>query len=65
MKKKIVYDREMQQPVIRCSICTGEQAAGLKDLHTGRFEEIMLIRNERDLAQFKQMCGVEEVKKEY
>lgn len=65
MKKKIVYDREMQQPVIRCSICTGEQAAGLKDLNTGRFEEIMLIRNERDLAQFKRMCGVEEVKKEY
>ncbi len=63
--QKLKYDKETQQPVIRCSICTGEQVAGLKDLRTGKFEEIMLVRNQEDLKVFQRMCGVDEVKKEY
>jgi len=59
------YDRENQMPVLRCSICNGEQVAGLKDLRTGKFEEIMLIREQKDLEDFKAMYGVSEVKKEY
>ncbi len=34
-KKKIVkktYDREQMKPVIRASICTGEEVAGFKDI---------------------------------
>ena len=44
-KKKIVkktYDREHMKPVIRASICTGEEVAGFKDIRTGKIEEIML-----------------------
>ncbi|MBO4901127.1 MAG: aspartate dehydrogenase [Lachnospiraceae bacterium] len=60
------YDHENQKPVIRCSICTGEQVAGFKDIHGGDFEEIMLIRNNEDLWQFKQMYGIEgEIEKVY
>jgi len=59
------YDRENQKPVIHCSICTGEQVAGFKDIHTGKFHDIMLIRNEKDLQTFKEMYGVEEIAKEY
>lgn len=60
------YDHENQKPVIRCSICTGEQVAGFKGIHDGTFEEIMLIRNNEDLWQFKQMYGIEgEVEKIY
>lgn len=47
------YDPATQKPVLRCSICTGEKTAGFKDLRTGRFEEIMLIRTEKDLEQFR------------
>lgn len=67
-KKEIIkkeYDKENQKPVIRCSICTGEQVAGFKDLHTGKFHDIMLIRNEGDLEIFKEMYGVDEISKEY
>ena len=42
-KKKIVkktYDREHMKPVIRASICTGEEVAGFKDIRTGKIEEI-------------------------
>lgn len=67
-KKEIVrkeYDKENQKPVIRCSICTGEQVAGFKDIHTGKFKDIMLIRNNEDLERFKEMYGVDEIAKEY
>ncbi len=57
-KKKIVkktYDREHMKPVIRASICTGEEVAGFKDIRTGKIEEIMLIRSPEDLEKFKEI----------
>ena len=59
-KKKNVkksYDRECMKPVIRASICTGEQVAGFKDMQTGKLEEIMLIKSPKDLDDFKNMFG--------
>lgn len=66
-KKKIkkTYDRENLRPVLRCSICTGEQVAGFKNIHTGKFEEVTLIRNERELKEFMEMYGIETISKEY
>lgn len=43
--EKRSYDRTRKKPVIRASICTGEQVAGFKDLTTGVFEEVMLIKD--------------------
>lgn len=63
--KKKTYDRENLRPVLRCSICTGEQVAGFKNIHTGKFEEVMLIRGQKDLDLFKEMYEVETVAKEY
>ena len=63
--EKLSYDPTVQKPVLKCSICNGEQVAGLKDIRTGKVEEIMLIRSSKDLDAFKQMCGVTEVEKEY
>ena len=64
-KKTEDYDRENQIPVIRCSICTGEQVAGFKDKRTGKFDEIMLIRGEKDLDEFMKTYGITSVIKEY
>lgn len=61
----IRYDRENSIPILKCSICTGEQVAGFKDTRTGKFEEVMLIRNSADLKAFKVRYGLTEVKKEY
>ena len=63
--KKKDYDKENLLPVLKCSICTGEQVAGFKNIHTGKFEEIMLIRNEKGLEQFKETYGIDTVTKEY
>lgn len=54
------YDKSGKIPVIRSSICTGEQVAGFKELAGGRFEELMLIRDSRDLEEFMRLYQVEE-----
>ncbi len=59
------YDPEKSEPVIRCSICTGEQTAGYKDKADGTFHEVMLIRDENDLREFQQMVHTENIRKEY
>lgn len=59
------FDRENQKPVLKCSICNGEQVAGFKDVHTGKFDEVMLIRSNADLETFKKMYGVDKIVKEY
>lgn len=67
-KKKIVhsYDKDSKRQVIKASRCTGEQEAGFKDIHTGKIEEVMLIRSEADLDNFKKMYGInEKIEKEY
>ena len=52
------YDRERLEPVIRCSICNGEQVAGFRDKQTGRFEEVLLIKTEADLRAFEERYGI-------
>ena len=67
-KKKpqvLSYDPEIMKPVVRCSICNGEQVAGLKNRKTGEFTEIMLIRSSEDLQNFREMVGQEDIPKEY
>ena len=67
-KKSVVqsYDKENKKPVIKASICNGEQVAGFKDIQTGKIEEVMLIKSPADLESFKAMYGIdEEIEKEY
>ena len=62
-KKKIVvntYDKDNKKPVIKASICNGELIAGFKDIHTGKIEEIMLVKSPADLDIFKKMYGIDE-----
>lgn len=59
------YDKDIQKPVLKCSICSGEQVAGFKNVKTGKFDEIMMIRNEADLREFMERYGVDEISKEY
>ena len=60
------YDKENKKPVIKASICNGEQIAGFKDIHTGKIDEVMLIKNQADLYAFKKMYGIDgEIEKEY
>ena len=65
-QKETGYDAAALTPVIRCSICTGEQVAGFRRKKDGSFEEVMLIRDEEDLRQFMELYGIEgEIEKIY
>lgn len=61
------YDKSSQKPVIRASICTGEKVAGFKEIQTGKFHDIMVIRNDSDLQAFMKKYDVayEDIVKEY
>ena len=64
--EKKSYDPDRQKPVIHCSICNGEEVAGFKDLETGRFDEVMLIRSDSDLQKFRDEYGISgDIEKEY
>ena len=56
---------ETHDAVIRSSICTGEKVAGFKSKKDGHFSEVMLIRSEKDLEDFKREYRVTTVKTEY
>ena len=49
---------EESVPVLRCSICTGEQVLCSKDRKTGQLTELMLIRKPSDLFEF---CEANEI----
>ena len=53
------YDRENMTPALHKSICTGETVAGFIDNRTGKFKDILLIRNEKDLKSFLKNYNVD------
>ena len=59
------YDENMHEAVIRCSICAGEQVAGFKNRQDGSFVGVMVIKSDDDLEYFKELYGVEKVRKVY
>ena len=61
----IPFDPDKQSAVIKCSICNGEQVAGFKSKEDGRFTEVMVIRDAKDLETFQETYKITEIKKEY
>lgn len=60
------YDREKKKPVLKCSICNGEQVAGFLDLETKKIEEVMFVRGKKDLEAFRETYGITgEIEKVY
>ena len=57
-QERLGFDREHYKPVIRASICTGEQVAGFRDLRTGKFTEIMLVGGNGDIEEFSKKYGI-------
>ena len=61
------FPAEEYEPVLRCSVCTGEKTACMRNRATGKLLEIQLIRTDRDLEEFCRTYGVkrEELKTVY
>ncbi len=54
------FPPEEYEPVLRCSICTGEQVGCMRNRSSGKLSEIMLIRTADDLEEFCRLCHTEE-----
>ena len=61
----IPFDPEKQEAVIRSSICTGEKVAGFKGKTDGHFTEVMVIHTPQEEERFREIYGLEKVKREY
>ncbi len=46
------------EPVLRCSICTGEQVLCAKERNTGKLIEIMLVKSPAQLDGFCSANGI-------
>ena len=56
-RKKIIpkpYDKENKKPMIKASICNGEQVAGFKDIRTGKTRQhdafVYIMHEDRKLG---------------
>lgn len=54
-----VFSKDQFVPVLRCSICTGEQVLCLRDKESGDLRELMLIRSPSELEKFCKANGLE------
>ncbi len=60
------YNPASEVPVIKCSICTGEQVAEFQNLFSGHFRDVMLITDSADLNQFRKTYNIaSDIKKIY
>ncbi len=69
-KKKAEYQKMPEGdyvPVLRCSICTGEQTLCAREAKTGKLLELMLIRSPKELEGFCSENGLDaaEIEKVY
>jgi hypothetical protein len=64
-EKDAGWDPDKEYPVLKCSICNGEQVLGLKDKATGEFRELACIKGNDELAEWKRTLGVSDIPKEY
>lgn len=62
---QIEYTPEKQYAVLKCSICNGEQVAGFKDKSTGKFTEVCLIKDDKELDAFMEAYNLSSISKEY
>lgn len=62
---KASYDSSEWKPILKCSICTGEQVAGFKNIRTGEFREESFISGPEALQRFMNKYQLDHVGKEY
>ncbi|MBO4395183.1 MAG: aspartate dehydrogenase [Eubacterium sp.] len=61
----IDYDPEHMEAILKCNTCNSDRVAGFRDSRTGEFTEVMNIRSDMDLADFKAAYGLESVREVY
>ena len=64
-KVQAEYDPTREEPAVRKSICTGEMTVGFIDRSSGKFKELMRVKNQKELDEFCRSIGVKTIKTIY
>ena len=64
-KRRLPYNPETQEPVVRKSICTGEMTVGYVDKPGGKFHELRLVRSRAELEEFCRENGITDIRTIY
>ena len=61
------YPPDRFEPVLQCSVCTGEQTFCMRERETGRTHQLQLVRSPEELARVCRAYGVraEDVRRVY
>ena len=62
---RIEYDPTREEPAVRRSICTGEMTAGFVDRRSGKFRELMRVKDQKELDDFCRSVGTKDIKTIY
>ncbi len=63
--KKITYDPQVSEPVVRKSICTGEMTVGFVDKASGKFHDVRLVRSRAEIDEFMNETGITSIRTIY
>lgn len=61
-RSKKSYNPDVKKPMLRTNLLNGEKVAGFYNMATDKFEEKMLVRDEKDLRNFMRMYGISDEK---
>lgn len=62
---RVSYDPENMEAVLKCNTCNSDRVVGFSDRTTGEFHEVMNIRFDSELEEFKAMYGIERIREVY
>ena len=61
----IEYDPVYMEAVLKCNTCNADRVAGFRDSRTGAFTEVMNIRSDYELSEFKKTYHLDSVREVY
>ena len=56
--EKYPFNPETEEPFIHANTCNRDMVAGFKEKNSGVFHEVMLIKDKKDIEEFKASYGI-------
>ena len=59
------YDPLTHKAILKCNTCNRDKVFGFKDVRTGEFFEIAMIKNDLELESYMKEFGIDHVERKY
>lgn len=54
------YNPSKEEPFLHANTCNRETVVGFREKDTGKFHEVMMITNDKELEEFKKTYGIKD-----